>query len=314
MKILVTGGAGFIGSHLAEKLLDGGHRVVVIDNFDDFYDPKEKRRNLIYCRSNPEFFLVEGDIRDEKKLKDVFNKDKIDVVVHLAAKTGVRPSIEHPQLYQETNIGGTLSLLEVVKDFKVKNFIFGSSSSVYGERSKVPFRENDRVDRPISPYGLSKVVGEQLCYVYHHLYGIPVTCLRFFTVYGPRQRPDMAIRKFIRAIDKRRQITMFGDGSSERDYSYIDDIVGGILRAVPKNFGFEIVNLGSSTPIKLRELISLIEESLQKKAKIKKIPSQPGDVTRTFADVSRAKMLLGWKPKTKIKEGLAKMVAWYIHY
>ena len=314
MKILVTGGAGFIGSHLAEKLLDGGHRVVVIDNFDDFYDPKEKRRNLIHCRSNPEFFLVEGDIRDEKKLKNVFNKDKIDVVVHLAAKTGVRPSIEHPQLYQETNIGGTLSLLEVVKDFKVKNFIFGSSSSVYGERSKVPFRENDRVDRPISPYGLSKVVGEQLCYVYHHLYGIPVTCLRFFTVYGPRQRPDMAIRKFIRAIDKRRQITMFGDGSSERDYSYIDDIVGGILRAVPKNFGFEIVNLGSSTPIKLRELISLIEESLQKKAKIKKIPSQPGDVTRTFADVSRAKMLLGWKPKTKIKEGLAKMVAWYIHY
>lgn len=314
MKILITGGAGFIGSHLAEKLLDEGHRVVVIDNFDDFYDPKEKRRNLIHCRSNPEFFLVEGDIRDEKKLKNVFNKDKIDVVVHLAAKTGVRPSIKHPQLYQETNIGGTLSLLEVVKDFKVKNFIFGSSSSVYGERSKVPFRENDRVDRPISPYGLSKVAGEQLCYVYHHLYGIPVTCLRFFTVYGPRQRPDMAIRKFIQAIDKGRQITTFGDGLSERDYSYIDDIVSGVLKAIPKNFGFEIVNLGNSTPIKLRELISLIEESLQKKAKIKKAPSQPGDVTRTFADVSRAKILLGWKPKTKIKEGLAKMVAWYIHY
>lgn len=314
MKILITGGAGFIGSHLAEKLLDEGHRVVVIDNFDDFYDPKEKRRNLIHCRSNPEFFLVEGDIRDEKKLKNVFNKDKIDVVVHLAAKTGVRPSIKHPQLYQETNIGGTLSLLEVVKDFKVKNFIFGSSSSVYGERSKVPFRENDRVDRPISPYGLSKVAGEQLCYVYHHLYGIPVTCFRFFTVYGPRQRPDMAIRKFIQAIDKGRQITTFGDGLSERDYSYIDDIVSGVLKAIPKNFGFEIVNLGNSTPIKLRELISLIEESLQKKAKIKKIPSQPGDVTRTFADVSRAKMLLGWRPKTKIKEGLAKMVAWYIHY
>ncbi len=314
MKILITGGAGFIGSHLTEKLLDEGHRVVVLDNFDDFYDPKEKRRNLIHCRSNPGFFLVEGDVKDEKILRKVFGKHKINTVIHLAAKVGVRPSIKNPKLYQEVNIGGTLSLLEAVRDFKIKNFIFGSSSSVYGERSKVPFRENDRVDKPISPYGLSKVAGEQLCYVYHHLYGIPITCLRFFTVYGPRQRPDLAIRRFIKAINEGKQITMFGDGSSERDYTYVGDIVDGVVKSLPKAFEFEIINLGNSNPVKLKNLIVLIESILGKKAKVKKLPIQPGDVSRTYADVSKAKRFLNWEPKVKIEEGLAKAVEWYIHY
>lgn len=313
MRILITGGAGFIGSHLTERLLGKGHRVVVIDNFDDFYSPKEKRRNLIRCRRNPRFLLVKGDVRNEKKLREVFSKEKIDTVIHLAAKVGVRPSIKHPRLYQEVNVGGTLSLLEVVRDFKIKNFIFGSSSSVYGERSRVPFRENDRVDKPISPYGLSKVAGEQLCYVYHHLYGIPITCLRFFTVYGPRQRPDLAIRRFIKAIDGGKQITMFGDGSSERDYTYIEDVVDGVVKALPKAFEFEIINLGNSNPVKLKDLIALIESTLGKEARVKKLPIQPGDVSRTYADISKAKKLLNWEPKTKIEAGLAKVVDWYIH-
>lgn len=314
MKILITGGAGFIGSHLTERLLEKGHHVVVIDNFDDFYDPKEKRRNLIRCHSNPKFLLVEGDIKDEKRLREIFGKDKIDTIIHLAAKVGIRPSIKHSRLYQEVNIGGTLSLLEAARDFKIKNFIFGSSSSVYGERSGVPFRENDRVDKPISPYGLSKVAGEQLCYVYHRLYGIPITCLRFFTVYGPRQRPDLAIRKFIKAIDKGKRITMFGDGSSERDYTYVEDIVGGVVKALPKTFGFEVINLGNSSPVKLKDLIVLIGDTLGKEARVKKLPVQPGDVSKTYADVSKAKKLLGWEPKTKIEVGLAKMVEWYNSY
>lgn len=311
MRVLVTGGAGFIGSHLTEKLLDQGHWVLVIDNFDNFYDPKEKKRNLNKCLKNPKFTLIEGDIRDKSVLKRLFEKEKIEVVVHLAAKAGVRPSIENPKEYHEVNTLGTLILLEFIKKYKVKNFIFGSSSSVYGERLKVPFRESDRVDRPISPYGLSKVAAERICYVYHHLYGIPVTILRFFTVYGPRQRPDLAVRKFIHLIKQGKEIPMYGDGSSERDYTYIDDIIDGILRTLNRNFKFEIINLGNSSPVKLKKLVSLIEKSVNQKAKIKKLPRQPGDVSRTFASIEKAKKLLGWKPKTKIEDGLSKMVEWY---
>jgi len=309
--ILVTGGAGFIGSHLVERLLGEGQKVICFENFDPFYDRKIKQANLRMALNNLNFTLVEGDIRDAALLKNLFEEHRIEKVVHLAARAGVRPSIAAPQLYEEINIKGTINLLEVCKDFPVEQFIFGASSSVYGVNSKVPFSEDDKIEMPISPYAASKRAGELFCYTYHHLYGIPITCLRFFTVYGPRQRPEMAIHKFTRLIDEGGEITMFGDGTSKRDYTYISDIIDGITGALAKSFGFEIFNLGESRTVELRYLIGLIEQNLCKTANIKRLPEQPGDVPITFADISKSQKLLGYNPKVKIEAGIERFVDWY---
>jgi len=309
--ILVTGGAGFIGSHLVERLRAEGHEVICLDNFDDFYAPEIKWANIQAARMNLHFTLVEGDIRDTECLKKLFEQYRIGKVIHLAARAGVRASIANPQIYEEVNIKGTLNLLEVLKEHPVEQFIFGSSSSVYGINSKVPFSEDDKIEMPISPYATSKRAGELFCYTYHHLYGIPITCLRFFTVLGTRQRPEMAIHKFTRLIDEGKVIEMFGDGSSKRDYTYISDIIDGIMSALEKPFEFEIINLGDSRTVELRYLIRLIEENLGKKANINQLPPQPGDVPITFADISKARALLDYTPKVDIETGIQKFVAWY---
>jgi UDP-glucuronate 4-epimerase len=304
MAILITGGAGFIGSHLTDHLLSLGEKVIVLDNFNDYYSPQLKRKNIAQHSKKKNFYLIKGDIRNYALLKKSFKKFPIRKVVHLAARAGVRPSLENPLLYSEVNLSGTLNLLEVCKRAKLKNFIFASSSSVYGERDKVPFSEKDRVDHQVSPYGATKKAGELFCHCYHHLYDIPITCLRFFTVYGPRQRPDMAIRKFMEAIIKNKPITVYGDGTSSRDYTYIDDIIKGILKSLQKSFDYEIINLGNSKPVTLKNLISKIETSLGKKAVIKKRPLQAGDVSKTYADIKKAKKMLSWKPETILDKGL----------
>lgn len=272
MKILITGGAGFIGSHLTRRLLEEEEKVVAIDNFDPFYSVTEKKNNIKGFLKNKNYKFVRGDICDKQFINDLFKEEKFDYVIHLAAKAGVRPSIANPIGYFKTNVEGTLNLLEAAKDNAIKNFVFGSSSSVYGERSKTPFSERDNVDHPISPYGLTKVVGEKLCNVYHLSYNLPVTCLRFFTVYGPGQRPDLAIRKFISLISQDKPLEMYGNGTTMRDYTYIDDIVDGITRAYRKKIDFEIINLGNSSPVKLNHLIELIASELGKRAKIKIMP------------------------------------------
>jgi UDP-glucuronate 4-epimerase len=312
--ILITGGAGFIGSHLVERLLSERQKVICLDNFDPFYEPKIKQANLHTALSNPNFTLVEGDIRDAECLKKLFEQYRIGKVVHLAARAGVRASIANPQLYEEVNIKGTINLLEVCKEFPVEQFIFASSSSVYGINSKVPFSEDDKIEMPISPYAASKRAGELFCYTYHHLYGIPITCLRLFTIYGSRQRRDMAIHKFTRLIDEGKVIEMFGDGTSKRDYTYISDIIDGIMAALEKPFDFEIINLGDSRAVELRYLISLIEQNLGKKANINQLPPQHGDVPITFADISKARALLGYAPKVDIETGIQKFVTWYRSY
>jgi len=311
MKILVTGGAGFIGSHLCEALLARGEQVVALDNFDPFYDPQVKRANLAGCLASPLFTLVEGDIRDIEKVGEVFADGDFDIIVHLAAKAGVRPSMEDPLAYQDVNVRGTMVLLEAARQFEVKKFIFASSSSVYGNNQKVPFSESDCVDFPISPYAATKKACELLCYTYSYLFGIDLTCLRFFTVYGPRQRPDLAIHKFTQLIEAGRPIPVFGDGSSRRDYTYIDDIIQGVLAAMDRCQGYRIYNLGHSQPIALADLIAQIEEVLGKKAKIDRQPAQPGDVDCTYADVSRARAELGYEPKVRLEEGLERFVAWF---
>ncbi len=311
-KILITGGAGFIGSHLVERLLKMGEEVVCLDNFNDFYDPQIKRNNIRVSLENPRFNLAEGDIRDLDFLDNLFGTHRFDMVIHLAAMAGVRPSIEQPQLYNEVNVMGTTNLLEQCKLKSIKKFIFGSSSSVYGINSKVPFSEEDRVEQAISPYGATKLAGEVICHTYHHLYGISVVSLRFFTVYGPRQRPEMAIHKFIRLISSGEEVPMYGDGSSCRDYTYVDDIIDGIVASVSLDCRFEIINLGNSRTIKLKDLISLMEKQLGKRAKIKPLPNQPGDVPITYADISKARRLLNYHPNFPIEKGLAKMVDWYL--
>jgi len=307
--VLVTGAAGFIGSHVSEALLARGWRVTGLDSFDHFYDPEMKRRNLRLCLTRQEFVLVEGDIRDAAAV-DRCLQAGVDAVVHLAALAGVRPSIERPREYQDVNVNGTCCLLEGARKYGVPRFVFASSSSIYGNNPKVPFSETDNVDFPISPYAASKKAGELLCHTYHHLFRIGVTCLRFFTVYGPRQRPDLAIRKFARLIELGRPITVFGDGDSMRDYTYIDDVVAGVLAAVERCRGYQLYNLGNSAPVLLRDLVAAIEEALGKKAVVHYLPEQPGDVERTFAEVSRARADLGFEPKTTLKEGLRKFVAW----
>lgn len=309
MKALVTGAAGFIGSHLCERLLEVGWEVVGIDNFDDFYNPKIKRDNIKTCLKNQDFRLVEADIRDSV-IMDGTVDDNIDVIVHLAARAGVRPSIEQPLLYADVNINGTMVLLEAAKKYKISRFVFASSSSVYGNNKKVPFSEEDNVDFPISPYAATKKACELLCHTYHHLEGMSITCLRYFTVYGPRQRPDLAIHKFARLLEQGKAIPVYGDGSMMRDFTYIDDIIDGTTAAIERCKGFNIYNLGESQPITVNDLIAEIENALGKKAVQENLPPQPGDVERTYADVTRAANDLGYKPSTSIRDGLEKFTAW----
>ena len=310
MSVLVTGGAGFIGSHVVDRLMETGEDVVCIDNLDPFYDPEIKKRNIKHNLGRENFKFTEIDIRD-KELHDIFRGNDISKVIHLAARAGVRPSIKDPVGYVDVNVRGTINLLELSREYGVENFIFGSSSSVYGVNKKVPFSEDDRLEKQISPYATSKRSAELFCNTYNHLYNIPITCLRFFTVYGPRQRPEMATHKFTRLIDQGKEIQMFGDGASKRDYTYISDIVDGILNSLNKKYDFEIFNLGESKTVELKYLISLIEENLGKKTLIRKLPDQPGDVPITSADISKAKRLLGYNPHVPIEEGVKRFVSWY---
>jgi UDP-glucuronate 4-epimerase len=309
MRVLVTGAAGFIGSHLSERLVLRGDEVVGLDNFDPFYDPATKERNLAALRETPRFRLVRGDIRDRPLLDTLV--PGVDAVVHLAARAGVRPSIRDPALYQSVNLEGTVALLEACRSHGVRRFLFGSSSSVYGANPKVPFHEDDRVDFPVSPYAATKKAGELLCYTYHHLFGMDIACLRFFTVYGPRQRPEMAIHLFTRALFAGQPITVYGDGASARDYTYIDDILQGVLAALDRVRGYRIYNLGESKRVRLLELVALLEKHVGKKAILRREPDQPGDVPVTYADIARAREELGYAPQVDIDEGLRRFVAWF---
>lgn len=308
--ILVTGAAGFIGSSLAEKLVKQ-HKVIGIDDFNNYYNPKIKRQNLANLQKNKSFKTYEGDICNKKILEEIFRENEIDKVIHLAARAGVRPSLENPTLYMHVNFLGTQNILEFAKKNDVKQFIFASSSSVYGNNTKVPFSEDDRLDRPISPYAISKIAGEKLCWLYNNAYNIKATVLRFFSVYGPKGRPDMAPYIFTKKILNNELIDVYGDGSQARDFTYIDDIVDGIVKATRKPFDFEIINLGNSYPVSVLELIKTIEEETGKKAKIKYRSSRLGDVEKTYADISKAKKLLNWKPKMKIKKGIEMYVKWF---
>ncbi|MBK8304687.1 MAG: GDP-mannose 4,6-dehydratase [Chloracidobacterium sp.] len=312
--MLVTGGAGFIGSHLVDRLLaEGGWQITVVDDFNDFYSPEIKHANIAEHLKSPNYRLVDADIRDAATMAALFAEYKFDVIVHLAARAGVRPSLTEPILYTETNIIGTQNLLELAKAHGVEQFVFGSSSSVYGINAKVPFAEDDRIHQPISPYASTKAAGELLCHTYSHLYGMRIVCLRFFTVYGARQRPDLAIHKFSKLIADEKPIQMFGDGSARRDYTYIDDIIQGVRAAIDYDrTQYEIFNLGESQTIELRELISLLERSLDMHAIIDHQPMQPGDVPITFADISKSRELLGYNPTTKIADGIPKFVEWFI--
>jgi len=308
MRILVTGGAGFIGSHVCEALLARGEELVVLDDFDDFYDPALKRRNAALLKQAR---IVEGDIRDRALLKKLFAEGRFEAVIHLAARAGVRPSLSEPLLYEDVNVRGTLALLEELKARPATRFVFASSSSVYGDNEKLPYCETDDIHQPVSPYAATKRAGELLSYTYHHLYGLPVTCLRFFTVYGPRQRPEMAIHKFVRAVFAGQPIPFFGDGSTRRDYTYVSDIVDGVLRALDRCAGYEVYNLGESRTISLSELVAAIEEACGRKARLERHALQPGDVLVTYADVGKARARLGYAPHVALEEGLARFVAWY---
>jgi len=311
MHCLVTGGAGFIGSHLCERLLEEGHTVTALDNFNDYYDPRLKWRNIEPLRQRPGFTLAEADILDMNRLQQVFAAQSFDAILHLAARAGVRPSIAQPLLYQQVNIQGTMNLLEMARQHRLDRFIFGSTSSVYGENRKVPFSEEDPVDNPISPYAATKKACELMCYTYHHLHQLKITCLRFFTVYGPRQRPDMAIHKFTQLIATGQKVPMFGDGTTRRDYTYITDIIDGVCLALERCASYHIYNLGESQTIELRRLIELIAANLGKDARIERLPIQPGDVPITYADVSRAQRELDYQPRVKIEEGVRNFVKWF---
>jgi len=312
MNVLVTGSAGFIGSHAVERLLVDGHEVVGLDNFDAFYDRRTKQSNLEAALVHHRYTFLEADIRDTERMAEIFRRHgPFDAVMHLAAKAGVRPSIAEPRLYEEVNIAGTMNLLEAaVRSSRPTRFVFASSSSVYGNNPKVPFSETDPVDNPISPYAATKKAGELICHTYHHLYDLPVFCLRFFTVYGPRQRPDLAIQKFIRKIFAGEPVPMYGDGSSSRDYTYIDDVIAGVRRAIDRCRGYEIINLGSRHPVVLKEMIEVVAEACGREAVIEPLPMQPGDMERTFADVEKAARLLDYKPSVPFREGVALQVEW----
>ena len=311
MRILVTGGAGFIGSHLVEKLLADGHNVAILDDFNDFYDPKIKRANI--STVSKDIAVHDVDLRDREKVANAFNKEKFGAIFHLAARAGVRPSIQQPQLYYDTNVAGTLHLLEGARASGVERFIFVSSSSVYGAAKKVPFSEQEHLTQTLSPYAATKIAGEFLCSTYSHLYEIQIVALRYFTVYGARQRPDLAIHQFTRKIHAGDPIDQFGDGTTRRDYTYIDDIIQGTMAAL--KYGgpmFDVFNLGESETIQLKDLIAAIEKALGKKAKINRLSEQPGDMPLTCADISKARRLLGYNPKTKFEDGLPRFVDWFL--
>jgi UDP-glucuronate 4-epimerase len=311
MRILVTGGAGFIGSHLVEKLLAGGHGVAILDDFNDYYDPEIKRENIAAVSKDVAIHRV--DLREDAAVRNLFHGEKFDTIMHLAARAGVRPSIQHPRLYYDTNVNGTLHLLEAARVTGVERFIFASSSSVYGISKTVPFSEDLHLTQTISPYAATKIAGEFLCSTFSHLYKLRAVALRYFTVFGPRQRPDLAIHQFTKKISAGQPIDQFGDGSTRRDYTYIDDIIQGTMAALEYNGPlFDIFNLGESETVQLKDLISAIEDALGKKARINRLPEQPGDVPLTCADISKARKLLGYKPTTPLKEGLPRFVDWFL--
>jgi UDP-glucuronate 4-epimerase len=308
--ILITGGAGFIGSNLADHLLKSGNKVVCIDNFEPNYDRLIKQKNIEFASSQSNYRFIEGDINNTKDLRKGFLELLPDTVVHLAAKSGVRPSIKAPHEYYNSNVIGTLNVLEVMKEFDVNRLIFASSSSVYGNNKKVPFSENDSVDTPISQYAATKKAAELLCHTYHSLFGFDIFCLRFFTVFGPRQRPDLAIHKFTERIIHDKPIEMYGDGSTSRDYTYIEDILGGIISSIENLKGYEIINLAESRIISLKQMISILEKHLRKKAIIDQLPMQPGDVETTYANIDKARRILGYDPQWNFDEGIKEFIKW----
>ncbi len=303
----MTGNAGFIGSNLTERLLKLGDEVVGIDNFNDYYDPKRKEKNIEEFKIDPNFTQEHADILDKEKLKLIFSQNRPEIIIHLAARAGVRPSLKNPKLYYQVNVMGTKNLLDLAKKHKVKQFILASSSSVYGNQAKIPFSETDKLAKPLSPYAQTKLEAETLC----KQDNFPVTVLRFFTVYGPKGRPDMAPYLFTKRILEGKTITRFGDGFSSRDYTYIDDIVNGIIAAVNRPLTYEIINLGNNQPIKLNDFISVVEKITGEKAKIIEKPRHPADVRQTYADIAKAKKLLNWQPKTDLKTGMEKFIAWF---
>ncbi len=309
--VLITGAAGFIGSNLADDLLKSGIKVSGIDNFDPFYDRSIKEANILRAMANELYELHEGDIRDSVFVNHCFESLDPDIVIHLAAKAGVRPSLSDPAAYYDVNVMGTLNILGAMKKHGIKKMLFASSSSVYGNNKKIPFSESDNVDRPVSPYAASKKAGELLCHTFHHLYKMDIFCLRFFTVYGPRQRPDLAINKFTRAILNDNEITVYGDGTTSRDYTHIDDIIQGIRMAIYKLQGFDIFNLGESKTISLNRLVSILEQYTGKKARKQYMPLQEGDVFQTYADIGRARSMLGYAPAVEFESGISNYIQWY---
>ena len=311
MRILVTGGAGFIGSHLVEKLLATGHEVAILDDFNDFYDPQIKHANIAGFAKDVTMHHV--DLRDGASVRNLFHRERFETVAHLAARAGVRPSIQHPQLYYDTNVSGTLHLLDAASVTRVERFIFASSSSVYGNSKTVPFSEDQHLTQTLSPYAATKIAAEFLCSTYSHLSQMRVVSLRYFTVYGPRQRPDLAIHQFTRRIYAGQPIEQFGDGTTRRDYTYIDDVIQGTMAALKYDGPlFDIFNLGESDTIQLKDLIAAIENALGKKAKINRMPEQPGDMPLTCADISKARKLLGYNPTTRFGDGLPRFVEWFL--
>lgn len=311
MAILVTGGAGFIGSTLMDRLVGRGEEVVCWDDFNDYYDPRIKRANIAPLVEKKKVHLYEGDICDEQLGKDIFSRERISTVVHLAARVGVRHSLAAPLLYERVNSAGTLALLELARQHDVEKFIFGSTSSAYGTSTRLPFREDDPADAQVSPYAATKRAAELLCRCYHETHGLPVVCTRFFTVYGPRGRPDMAVYTFTECMEKGKEVRVYGDGTMRRDFTYVDDIVSGLLGALDADFGFEIVNLGESKTVEVKYLIELIAQATDKRPQLKFLPPAPGDVPITCADITKARRLLGYDPKFPIEKGIPIFVEWY---
>jgi len=311
MRILVTGGAGFIGSHVAERFLRDGHEVFILDDLNDFYSPALKQQNLVAVEQAGLAGFYDCDIRNAERTRRIVEELRPGVVIHLAARGGVRASLEQPLLYEEVNVHGTLALLEASRAARVRKFIFASSSSVYGVGSSLPFREDDPTQLPISPYAATKIAGEKMCFVCSHLYGLNVICLRLFTVYGPRQRPDLAIRRFAELMDSDSEIQVYGEGQTRRDYTYIDDIVHGIVASLRHDSSYDVFNLGSSSPVSLETVIETLERALGRKARMRRVPCQPGDVPATYADISKARASLGYEPCTPFHKGVQNFVNWY---